>query len=430
MKINAILSLVVVTLACKVSAECFAEELGYSCCVDTTDVVSVDENGSWGMENGIKCGIEPASPQVDVTNTVPTSTTNWSGYMDKIEIENVCPAEMLVKEDDVTYPEPVKVHYFSNTTQSERPMNIILPPNYDSNKKYPVLYYLHGIFCDEDTMLEEPNGTLAIYGNLLKEHRAKEMIIVLPYQYAPAPGTAVAPNLDQSYYDGYDNFIHELIDDIMPYMENHYSVATGRENTAICGFSMGGRNTLYIGYTKSDLFGYIGAFAPAPGIVETTDKHSYHKGLLQPDELVADEDPIVSILACGTNDSVVGNYPEQYHQLLENNHQKHIWYTIPDADHDATAVSTTFYNFLSSIFGILNEEKTPIEKPTPKPTTTPTEKPKDNITYVTAKKTVVVTRTKTNVVTKTKTKVVTKINTKTVKRYNTKVIKKVKTVTK
>jgi len=280
----------------------------------------------------------------------------WTNYMEKIEIVDICPEEFAVKVEGKTYPEPIKVHYYSTTTETERAMNVVLPLGYDESKKYPVLYYLHGIFCDEDTMLVDPMGAMAIYQHLLDEQEAKEMIIVVPNQYAPAPGTEVPQVLDQSYYDGYDNFINDLVDNIMPYIEHHYSVLKGRENTAIYGFSFGGRNSIYIGYTRSDLFGYIGATSPAPGVTEAQDFTSYHKGLLQPEELVAEHPPIVSLISGGTNDTVVGTFPREYHELLEANHQKHVWYDIPGADHDLTAIKTGFYNYLKTVFGILNEK--------------------------------------------------------------------------
>lgn len=40
----------------------------------------------------------------------------------------------------------------------------------------------------------------------------------------------------------------EIIDNLMPYVEEHFNVLTGRENTAIAGNSMGGRNSLAIGF--------------------------------------------------------------------------------------------------------------------------------------------------------------------------------------
>lgn len=76
----------------------------------------------------------------------------------------------------------------------------------------------------------------------------------------------------------YDNFINDLANDLMPFIEENYSVLTGRENQAIAGFSMGGREALYIGFTRPDLFGYVLAIAPAPGLTPGTDWAMTHPG--------------------------------------------------------------------------------------------------------------------------------------------------------
>nr|ADZ47894.1 Fae1A [Anaeromyces mucronatus]5CXU_A Chain A, ferulic acid esterase AmCE1/Fae1A [Anaeromyces mucronatus]5CXX_A Chain A, ferulic acid esterase, AmCE1/Fae1A [Anaeromyces mucronatus]5CXX_B Chain B, ferulic acid esterase, AmCE1/Fae1A [Anaeromyces mucronatus]5CXX_C Chain C, ferulic acid esterase, AmCE1/Fae1A [Anaeromyces mucronatus] len=274
--------------------------------------------------------------------------------MSKLQISNTCPDKYRTKQEGVEYPTAKKITYYSKVTETERKMNVILPVGYDENKKYPVVYYLHGLMSYEDSMLED-DSTLAIPTNLLKEGRAKEMIIVLPDVYAPKPGTAVTPDFNPEYYKGYDNFINELIEVIMPYMEEHYSILTGRENTALCGFSMGARTSLYIGYMRSDLIGYVGAFAPAPGITPGEDSFSgKHEGLISEDEFRAEIQPIVSLIDCGTNDSVVGQFPKSYHEILTRNNQEHIWFEVPGADHDWNAISAGFYNFIQTTFGALN----------------------------------------------------------------------------
>ncbi|ORX42573.1 alpha/beta-hydrolase [Piromyces finnis] len=274
--------------------------------------------------------------------------------MSKLKVVNTCPSDAITKQGGVEYPTPKKVTYHSKTTNTDRPLNIILPSGYSESKKYPVLYLLHGIMGNEDSMLETGMGSITIPANLAKSGKSKEMIIVLPNEYAPEGGKEVEPAFNQEYFDGYDNFINDLVDSIMPYIESNYSVLTGRENTAICGFSMGGRNSLYIGFKRSDLFGYVGAFSPAPGVTPGTDFSGYHKGLFTEDSFRAQVAPIVTLISCGTSDSVVGQFPKSYHEILTRNNQEHIWFEVPGADHDGTAVSAGFYNFISAAFGALN----------------------------------------------------------------------------
>ncbi|KAG4098345.1 carbohydrate esterase family 1 protein [Neocallimastix lanati (nom. inval.)] len=388
MKVFNILSLVTsVVLTVKVSAadECFSTKLNYPCCKETNEVIYVDKDGEWGVENNNWCGMTQTTdsatviipenileqqPQnnttVDTTaaDTTTNTTTNTtvittaptitSDYMSKLKVVNTCPPEAITKQSGVEYPTPKKVYYPSKTTNSDRPLNIILPTNYDESKKYPVLYLLHGIMGNEDSMLDATMGSITIPTNLAKEGKAKEMIIVLPNEYAPEGGKEVTPAFNQEFFDGYDNFINDLVGSIMPYMEANYSILTGRENTAICGFSMGGRNSLYIGYKRPDLFGYVGAFSPAPGVTPGTDFSGYHKGLFTEDSFRAEIPPFVTLVSCGTHDSVVGQFPKSYHEILSRNNQEHIWFEIPGADHDGVAVSAGYYNFISAVFGALN----------------------------------------------------------------------------
>ncbi|OUM69810.1 carbohydrate esterase family 1 protein [Piromyces sp. E2] len=371
MKINSILSVIALSLIAEVSAKCFAEEFGKPCCTNTKDVVSIDNNGKWVQKPVTRSFIESRSNK------------NWKkNYMDKVAIEEFCPADLVEKKEGIKYPIREDLVYYSTTTESERPLVVLVPPNNNPKKKYPVLYLLHGIMTDGAWMVQDNFGTIAIPGNLMSQKKAKEMFIVLPNQYAPAKGTEVEPALTQAYYDGYNNFINDLINDIMPFMKKHYSIKTGRENTALCGYSFGGRNTLNISLRRSDLFGYVGIFSPAPGIVDGDDIFTGHfDGLFKENEVVFKNPPILTMMSCGTNDTIVFDTPKIYHQILVKNNQKHIWYEISGADHaDDAAFTSPYHNFLSSVFGQLKEkgngkQKTKTTK-TKKTKTTKTKKTK------------------------------------------------------
>ncbi|SFR67763.1 endo-1,4-beta-xylanase [Anaeromicropila populeti] len=313
------------------------------------------------------------------TSQTSSMTEIAKSYMTKMNLVNTCPTGADQKLAGIQYGSATKKTYYSKTTGSNRSCNVFLPANYNSSKKYPVVYFLHGIMGNEDSML---GNAVEIPTNLAAQGKAKEMIIVLPNEYAPAPGTAVSPAFNQAYFDGYDNFINDLTDDLMPYIEQNYSVATGRENTAICGFSMGGRNALYIGYSRPDLFGYVGAFSPAPGVTPGTDYSGFHKGLFQENDFrIKDESyvPYVTLISCGTSDSVVGTFPKSYHDILTRNNQPHVWVEVPGADHDNVAIAAGYYNFVSALFGVLGLDnvqtsQTPVT-PSPEPSTAPSVAP-------------------------------------------------------
>ena len=53
------------------------------------------------------------------------------------------------------------------------------------------------------------------------------------------------------------------LNDLIPYIDKTYSTLTDPVNRAIGGLSMGGGQTLKFGLPHTDLFNWIGAFAPA-----------------------------------------------------------------------------------------------------------------------------------------------------------------------
>lgn len=270
-------------------------------------------------------------------------------YMKNIKIVNECPSNNLIKRNNVSYGSFVHKTYYSSTTKSNRGVNILLPANYNPQKKYPVLYVLHGIFQDENSLLS--NNISEIVANQVADGNAKEMIVVLPNIYASTNG--VSPSFTPEGIAGYNNFINDLENDLMPYIKNNYSISTAREDQAIAGFSMGGRQALYIGITRPDLFGYVMGISPAPGLTPGQDWAMYHSGQLQESELkIANpaNTPYAIMVCCGTNDSVVGKFPESYHNILNRNNQNHIWYTVPGADHDGKAICSGINNFVAAIF--------------------------------------------------------------------------------
>ena len=268
------------------------------------------------------------------------------------EIEERCPASYTYTRKDVKYGEFSHGTYFSKTCGMERGFSILLPDGYSEEKKYPVLYLLHGIFGNEYSFSgDSGNKIKEIIGNMAADKIIEDTILVCPNMYATSDPNQ-KPAFDSESCLPYDNFINDLVNDLMPYIESNYSVLTGRENTYLAGFSMGGRETIYITLMRPELFGYVCAISAAPGIVPTTDKFMTHTGQMAEDEMkFADgaTEPNVFIICCGTRDSVVGTYPKSYHELLETNGSKHIWYEINGADHDNKAIQSGLYNLFKQI---------------------------------------------------------------------------------
>jgi len=286
----------------------------------------------------------PTPTPVEVTTPTPIIING--------EIEEKCPVSVTETRKDVKYGAFTHGTYYSETCGMERGYCILLPADYSTEKKYPVLYLLHGIFGNEYSFSQDASNKIKeIAGNMAADGYIEETIIVCPDMYAKTD-IAQKPGFDAESCLPYDNFINDLVNDLMPHIENKYSVLIGRENTYLSGFSMGGRETLFITLKRPELFGYVCAISAAPGIVATTDRFMSHPGQMKESEVKIAEDaaaPEVLIVCCGSKDSVVGQYPKSYHELLETNGTEHIWYEIPGADHDNNAIKSGLYNLFKQI---------------------------------------------------------------------------------
>ncbi len=230
--------------------------------------------------------------------------------------------------------------YYSTTCKRNKPYNILLPAGYSSDKQYPVLYVMHGYWENQNRMIIEGNGTMytrQIIGNAIASGEAEDMIVVFPYIYSSATQDSCSA-MDDANNAAYDNFINDLIVDLMPHIEKNYSIKTGRENTAITGFSMGGRESLLIGMKRPDLFGYVGAICPAPGVTGDFKWAS--------DEVA----PHLLFITAGSNDTVVYSNPENYHKNFTSNGVPHIWHYVNGGYHGDNSIHAHIYNFVRAVF--------------------------------------------------------------------------------
>ena len=249
-------------------------------------------------------------------------------------------SESKTEKADVQYGTVKSGTYYSSTCKRNKPYNILLPANYSTDKKYPVLYVMHGYWENQDRMIIKGNDTMytrQIIGNAIAEGAAKDMIVVFPYIYSSATQDSCTA-MDDANNAAYDNFINDLTKDLMPHIESTYSVKTGRENTAITGFSMGGRESLLIGMQRSDLFGYVGAICPAPGVTGSFKWNS------------EEESPALLFITAGSNDTVVYDNPKNYHDNFTNNNVPHIWHYVNGGYHGDNSIHAHIYNFVRAIF--------------------------------------------------------------------------------
>ncbi|MCQ2145996.1 MAG: hypothetical protein MJZ16_00605 [Bacteroidales bacterium] len=160
------------------------------------------------------------------------------------------------------------VWYDSPEYGGQRRMTVYLPFNYSAQKKYPVLYMLPGGGDDEDTWVDM--GRLPqVMDHMIASAEAKEMIVVMvnsmPNEFA-APHVMNPDPTKKSHFEMMGSeagksggeFSNDLIRNIIPYVESHYSVLKGSANRAVTGVSMGGSYLAYIIEHFPGTFSYIG----------------------------------------------------------------------------------------------------------------------------------------------------------------------------
>lgn len=260
------------------------------------------------------------------------------------------PAGFDSAQNGVEYGKTEKVIYYSSVTGKDRKVNIILPADYTEEKQYPVIYLLHGIGGNEDEWLS--GNPDKIIGNLVHNGEAKEMIIVIPNVRAGADDVCPSNPFSIDHYQKFDNFINDLRDCLMPFMEENYSIATGRENTAICGLSMGARESLYIGFNMLEDIGYIAALSPGYGVFAYTANGVSEPGMFTEDTFTIPEEyrnntyiMIVNGISEGGETALGGTCSNVLKQ-----HGVNHWFYVTEGAHDFVTWKNGLYNFAKLIF--------------------------------------------------------------------------------
>lgn len=207
-----------------------------------------------------------------------------------------------MKVQDVPHGQVRLVNYFSSVTGEWRPLQVYTPASYEKGKgRYPVLYIQHGGGEDYRGWMQQ-GLTAEIMDNLIAEGKAEPMIVVAADSNLPGARGGYS-------WEGMQRFRDELVNCVIPFVEKNFRVKTGARNRAMCGLSMGGGQSFYIGLRTPEVFGNVGLFSSGifggiagsgemdfekeiPGMLSDTDKFNRsHK---------------VFYISCGEQDPRIG----------------------------------------------------------------------------------------------------------------------------
>lgn len=128
----------------------------------------------------------------------------------------------------------------------DREFAIFLPKSYENSpdKKYPILYLLHGGGGAHTDWPQKAN-LAEVANQLMNSKESTEMIIV-----CPEAGKDHMSYFNHPEWRYEDYFFEELI----PYIESNYRVIGDKSHRAIAGLSMGGQGTIVYAQHHPELF--------------------------------------------------------------------------------------------------------------------------------------------------------------------------------
>jgi beta-galactosidase len=292
-----------------------------ACLIVPTSMVYAQANApaAGGRAGGGLGPVEPQAPE-----------ENMAAYP-------VPPAGFDVARDNSPHGDLAVVEYHSTTLGLDRLMRVYTPPGYSAARKYPVLYLQHGLGNTSTEWTQRAKAPI-IADNLLADGRMQPMIIVFPAGNATATAADAkqGDRTSESYGTAYEN---DLLKEIIPFVETHYSVSTDRVHRAIGGMSMGSGQALNIGLSHLDLFGSIAEVAAAPNTKA-------------PGDLVSDPAALKPLklfwLGSGNRDPLM-RISMGLHKFLVEKGVSHIWRLDGNA-HDTAVMSANFYHFAQKLF--------------------------------------------------------------------------------
>jgi enterochelin esterase-like enzyme len=254
-------------------------------------------------------------------------------------IEKHAPGGFDSLRSEIAHGKIDTITYSSKTVGNSRRAIVYTPPGYSKNKKYPVLYLLHGIGGDEKEWLNGGKPQI-ILDNLYAEGKLEPMIVIMPNGRAMKDDRAIGNMFDSTKVQAFATFEKDLLNDLIPYVEKSFPVLKDREHRAIAGLSMGGGQSLNFGLGNLDKFAWVGGFSSAPN----TKK---------PEELVPDPEETkrklkLLFISCGDNDGLI-SFSKRTHDYLVEKGVPHIYYIEPGV-HDFKVWKNGLYMFSQFLF--------------------------------------------------------------------------------
>jgi enterochelin esterase-like enzyme len=231
--------------------------------------------------------------------------------------------------------------YTSGVTGTQRQALVYLPHGYSAERRYPVLYLLHGIGGNQ----HEWNGYVhanVVLDKLIASGKALPIIVVMPNGRALPDDSSPPPErvFTPQNAEGFAKFERDLLEFLIPAVEARYAVAADRRQRALAGLSMGGGQALNFGLAHLDRFAWVGGFSSAPNTRPDAE--------LLPDPAAVKRELLLLYLSCGNKDGLI-NVSQRVHRALMAQGVPHVWH-VDEFGHDRESWAENLLHFAQRLF--------------------------------------------------------------------------------
>ncbi len=216
-----------------------------------------DEKGIWWLTTGpLVVGFHYYFILIDSVAVMDRGSKAYFGYSREssgIEIPEGPEGDYYRFNKNIPHGQIRSIFYWSDLNGLERHLNVYVPAEYEAypQKRYPVLYLVHGMGEDENGWSVQ--GQMAnIMDGLIESGKAVPMIVVMP-------SGDIKTNSDIR--DASADVTEIYVSDLIPYIDKTFRTLTDRQNRAMAGLSRGGGQTTRTVFANMDKFAWMGTFS-------------------------------------------------------------------------------------------------------------------------------------------------------------------------
>jgi len=307
-----------------------------------------DEKGFWTAKtNPLVVGFHYYSLIIDGASVADPSSRSFFGCCrpsSGIEVPEG-------KEGDYYRPQKVahgqvrSCLYFSESKKEYRRCMVYTPAEYEYNttKRYPVLYLQHGM-GENETSWSNQGYMNNIMDNLIAANQCVPMLVVMENGDVEAPfhpNNGQSPDEARAQYGA--SFIEVMLNDLIPTIDKTFRTYTDREHRAMAGLSWGGHQTFETVLPHLEQFSYLGAFS---GAIFGLDIQKSYNGIFA-DATKFNKNVHYFFLGCGTEENMG---TKTMADSLRKNGIKVAFYESPGTSHEWLTWRRCLKEFVPNLF--------------------------------------------------------------------------------